>query len=116
MHAYIYIYVAQSWTRRNIIFTLILCMCLLFFFSFLFSSLVFRKGADVRGYFVWSLLDNFEWTSGYTIRFGVYHIDFATLKRSRKLSGSWYKQFIAKHRNKSSTILMQNQNEEHFQF
>ncbi|KAF8410702.1 hypothetical protein HHK36_003236 [Tetracentron sinense] len=57
-----------------------------------------RKGAEVRGYFAWSLLDNFEWTYGYTKRFGLYHIDYATQKRSPKLSATWYKQFIAKHK------------------
>ncbi|XP_030968028.1 beta-glucosidase 46-like isoform X1 [Quercus lobata] len=56
-----------------------------------------RKGADVRGYFTWSLLDNFEWNFGYTIRFGIHHVDYTTLKRTPKLSASWYKQFIAKH-------------------
>ncbi|XP_021821493.1 beta-glucosidase 45-like isoform X2 [Prunus avium] len=56
-----------------------------------------RKGADVRGYFVWSLLDNFEWTSGYTVRFGLHHVDYATLKRTRRLSADWYKQFISNH-------------------
>lgn len=56
-----------------------------------------RKGADVRGYFTWSLLDNFEWNFGYTIRFGLHYVDYTTLKRTPKLSASWYKQFVAKH-------------------
>ncbi|KAK7264503.1 hypothetical protein RJT34_32112 [Clitoria ternatea] len=58
-----------------------------------------REGADVRGYFVWSLLDNFEWKYGFTVRFGVHHVDYATLKRTPKLSATWYKNFIEKHVN-----------------
>ncbi|KAJ8446591.1 hypothetical protein Cgig2_019744 [Carnegiea gigantea] len=66
------------------------------------------NGADVRGYFAWSLLDNFEWLEGYTKRFGLYHVDYATLKRSPKSSVSWYKEFIAKHR--KQTILTEGEN------
>ncbi|CAL9781238.1 unnamed protein product [Musa acuminata subsp. burmannicoides] len=53
-----------------------------------------RKGADVRGYFVWSLMDNFEWLYGYTMRFGLHHVDYNTQKRTPKLSARWYKQFL----------------------
>ncbi|KAK7264493.1 hypothetical protein RJT34_32102 [Clitoria ternatea] len=63
-----------------------------------------REGADVRGYFVWSLLDNFEWKYGFTVRFGVHHVDFETLKRTPKLSASWYKNFIEKHVNMEQSI------------
>ncbi|GKV16054.1 hypothetical protein SLEP1_g26760 [Rubroshorea leprosula] len=56
-----------------------------------------RKGADVRGYFVWSFLDSFEWTYGYTASFGLHHVDNDTLKRTPKLSAIWYKKFIAEH-------------------
>jgi len=49
-----------------------------------------EKGADVRGYFVWSLLDNLEWSLGYTKRFGIVHVDFATLKRTLKESAKFY--------------------------
>ncbi|MCW2248884.1 beta-glucosidase [Azospirillum fermentarium] len=51
-------------------------------------------GADVRGYFLWSLLDNFEWGSGYGNRFGIVHVDFQTLKRTPKASARWYADLI----------------------
>ena len=57
-----------------------------------------RAGADVRGYFVWSLLDSFEWGSGYANRFGLVHIDFKTLKRTPKASARWYAKFIEQAR------------------
>lgn len=53
-----------------------------------------RGGADVRGYFVWSLLDNFEWNAGFANRFGIVHVDFASQKRTIKASGHWYKRLI----------------------
>jgi len=55
-------------------------------------------GADVRGYFVWSLLDNFEWTSGYSQRFGLVYTDFPTQRRIPKASARWYSDFIAARR------------------
>jgi beta-glucosidase len=51
-------------------------------------------GVPVRGYFVWSLLDNFEWAYGYQMRFGLVYIDFETKKRIIKESGRWYAQVI----------------------
>jgi beta-glucosidase len=53
------------------------------------------QGVDVRGYFVWSLLDNFEWAAGYTKRFGIYYVDYRTQARILKRSGFWYKEFAA---------------------
>jgi beta-glucosidase len=55
------------------------------------------EGVPVRGYFVWSLLDNFEWTEGYAIRFGLHYVDYKTLKRTPKLSASFYKKVIARN-------------------
>jgi beta-glucosidase len=56
-----------------------------------------EDGVDVRGYFVWSLLDNFEWAFGYSKRFGVIYVDYATQRRSVKDSGLWYAQVIARN-------------------
>jgi beta-glucosidase len=53
------------------------------------------RGADVRGYFVWSLLDNFEWSHGYSKRFGIMHVDFETLARTPKDSARFYAEVIA---------------------
>lgn len=53
-------------------------------------------GADVRGYFLWSLLDNFEWAYGYSKRFGIVHVDFATQRRTFKDSARWYAEVIAR--------------------
>jgi beta-glucosidase len=55
------------------------------------------EGVPVRGYFLWSLLDNFEWVDGYSKRFGVIHVDFATQKRTPKLSASFYREVIARN-------------------
>ncbi|GFZ87876.1 GH1 family beta-glucosidase [Nesterenkonia alkaliphila] len=49
-----------------------------------------EQGADVRGYFVWSLLDNFEWAFGYSKRFGIIHVDYDTQVRTPKASAHWY--------------------------
>jgi beta-glucosidase len=54
-----------------------------------------EAGVALRGYFVWSLLDNFEWTHGYTKRFGLVYVDFATQRRIPKASAHWYTQVIA---------------------
>ncbi|GAA1832862.1 GH1 family beta-glucosidase [Luedemannella flava] len=56
------------------------------------------QGVDVRGYFVWSILDNFEWAEGYSKRFGLVHVDFTTLVRTPKASYAWLREHIAAHR------------------
>ncbi|MGJ9448579.1 GH1 family beta-glucosidase [Actinotignum sp. GS-2025b] len=53
-----------------------------------------EQGADVRGYFVWSLLDNFEWSYEYTKRFGIVHVNYTTLERTPKASAHWYRKLI----------------------
>jgi beta-glucosidase len=55
------------------------------------------EGVPVRGYFVWSLLDNFEWADGYGTRFGLHYVDYKTLKRTPKLSTSFYKKIIERN-------------------
>ena len=55
------------------------------------------EGYPLHGYFLWSLMDNFEWADGYTKRFGVHYVDFATLKRTPKLSALWYKELIGRN-------------------
>ena len=57
-----------------------------------------QSGAPVAGYFVWSLLDNFEWALGYWKRFGVVYVEFPTLERVPKGSFHWYRDFIARQR------------------
>jgi len=54
-------------------------------------------GVDVRGYYVWSLLDNFEWEHGYERRFGIVAVNFDNLKRTPKRSALWYRDLIARH-------------------
>lgn len=54
-------------------------------------------GVDVRGYYAWTLLDNFEWEKGYDIRFGIYWVDFETQQRVPKRSALWYRDFIARN-------------------
>ncbi|XP_024021043.1 beta-glucosidase 16 isoform X2 [Morus notabilis] len=60
-----------------------------------FVQRAIRKGANVRGYFAWSLLDNFEWADGYTVRFGIVYVDYKDgLRRYLKDSAKWFKQFL----------------------
>ena len=59
---------------------------------------VLRKGVPVKGYIVWSFLDNFEWSEGYRKRFGLIYVDYPTLRRIIKDSGRWYASFVASQR------------------
>jgi len=60
-----------------------------------------EQGVPLRGYFVWSLLDNFEWAEGYSKRFGVVYIDYTSQRRIIKDSGYWYASLLAAHRETS---------------
>ncbi|KAG0610585.1 hypothetical protein M758_7G077200 [Ceratodon purpureus] len=54
-----------------------------------------REGCDVRGYFIWSLLDNFEWDDGLSKRFGLYYVDYVNnMTRHAKDSAKWFKEFL----------------------
>ena len=55
------------------------------------------EGFPVKGYFLWSLMDNFEWADGYSKRFGIHYVDYKTLKRTPKLSAEWYHEVIARN-------------------
>lgn len=54
-----------------------------------------KEGSNIKGYFVWTLIDNFEWAEGFKPRFGLVHLDFKTQKRIIKDSGIWYKDFLS---------------------
>uniref|UniRef100_A0A7C9EVN9 Beta-glucosidase n=3 Tax=Opuntia streptacantha TaxID=393608 RepID=A0A7C9EVN9_OPUST len=62
-----------------------------------FLHLAIKEGVKVKGYFAWSLLDNFEWSSGYAVRLGINYVDYKNgLKRYPKLSAHWFKRFLQK--------------------
>jgi beta-glucosidase len=56
-----------------------------------------RDGVPLKGYFVWSLMDNFEWAQGYTKRFGITYVDYETQARTPKASALWYSRVIAEN-------------------
>jgi beta-glucosidase len=57
-----------------------------------------EQGVHMEGYMVWSLLDNFEWASGYEKRFGIVHVDYATQQRTLKDSALWYREFLGRQK------------------
>jgi len=56
-----------------------------------------EDGVPALGYFLWSLMDNFEWAEGYSKRFGIVHVNYETQERILKYSAHWYKALIASH-------------------
>ena len=67
--------------------------------------LAIQDGVDVRGYFAWSLMDNFEWAHGYSKRFGIVHVDFSNQKRTVKESGHWYAHVIKRNAVERSPVI-----------
>lgn len=59
------------------------------------AATAIAAGVPLRGYFVWSLLDNFEWTHGYSKRFGLFYVDYDSQERTSKASARWYREVIA---------------------
>ncbi|KAL5730169.1 beta-glucosidase [Ranunculus cassubicifolius] len=54
-----------------------------------------QNGANIQGYFVWSFIDNFEWIAGYSLRFGMYYVDYNTMERTEKSSAKWFRHFLS---------------------
>ena len=63
-------------------------------------SKAISEGADIRGYYYWSLMDNFEWAEGYEMKFGLYEVDFITQKRSLREGSKRYKEIVSRFSNK----------------
>ncbi len=59
---------------------------------------IVHDDVDVRGFFAWSLLDNFEWGYGFTKKFGLHHVDMATLERTPKASAHWFAKVVQRNR------------------
>jgi beta-glucosidase len=61
-------------------------------------AIAMQQGVPIAGYMVWSLMDNFEWASGYAKRFGIVHVDYETQQRTLKDSAKWYRDFLSKQK------------------
>ena len=61
------------------------------------AAAAIEEGVDLRGFFVWSLLDNFEWAHGYAKRFGLVHVDYLSQRRILKRSALFFRDVIAAH-------------------
>jgi beta-glucosidase len=68
-----------------------------------------EEGIPIRGFFLWSLLDNFEWAHGFSRRFGIVHVNFETLKRTPKASARWYARHIAANTTARPEMALANQ-------
>lgn len=62
------------------------------------AQLAMDSGVPLKGYFAWSFMDNFEWAEGYSMRFGLVHVDYQTQQRTFKNSAFWYRDFMIQHR------------------
>jgi beta-glucosidase len=67
-------------------------------------STLIKAGHDIRGYYVWSLLDNFEWAEGYSQRFGIVHVDYATQTRTPKHSARWLQTLMQRSAGADSSL------------
>ena len=68
------------------------------------AATAIRAGVDLRGYYAWSFLDNFEWAEGYSKRFGLVYVDYRTQERIPKLSAHWYRRLIANHQARATAV------------
>ncbi|MGH2473034.1 MAG: GH1 family beta-glucosidase [Candidatus Limnocylindria bacterium] len=68
------------------------------------AAAAIADGVPLRGYFIWTLMDNFEWAHGTSKRFGIVHTDYPTQRRRVKASGEWYRRLIVAHRGASVTV------------
>ena len=69
------------------------------------AAIAVTRGLPLRGYFTWTLTDNFEWAWGYTRRFGLVHVDFSTQRRTPKRSGAWFSEFLGGRLHESDSAM-----------